>query len=101
LRRALSAQFAEHIQILLARMPFAPAEDLHYFRALLYEAEGHYAEARAEWALYASAGQPPFRGRALDHIAEIDARRRAAPGAKPPQQIPPPVAIPRRLLPRP
>ena len=97
----LSAQLGEHIQIVLARMPFVPAEDLHYFRGLLYEAEGHYAEARAEWALYAAAGNPPFRGRALDHIAAIDAQRSATPGAKRPQQIAPPTVIPRRLLPRP
>ena len=100
LRTTLTAQYHEHVQISLARMPFAPPEDLHYFRALLYESQGHYVEARAEWALYAAAGDPPYRGRALDHIAAIDAQRRANPGAKPPQQIAPPRAIPRRL-PRP
>ncbi|HWU90977.1 MAG TPA: hypothetical protein VN253_27115, partial [Kofleriaceae bacterium] len=100
LQSTLTGQYREVIQAGLARVPFAPAEDLHYFRALLYESEGHGAEARAEWALYAAAGDPPFRGRALDHVAAIDAHRRAAPGAKPPPQPAPPSAIPRRL-PRP
>ncbi len=40
-----------------------------------------YVEARAEWALYAAPGGPPYRRRALDHIAAIDAQRREA--AKP------------------
>ena len=55
-----------------------PAEDQHYYLGLLYEAVGNYTEARAEWALYAAAGDLPYRGRALDHIAAIDALRRAA-----------------------
>ena len=100
LRSTLATAYREQVQVGLARMPFAPPEDLHYFRALLHESEGHYVEARAEWALYAAAGDPPYRGRALDHVAAIDAQRRANPGAKPPQQIAPPSAIPRRL-PRP
>jgi tetratricopeptide (TPR) repeat protein len=96
LQTTLGATYRELVQIALARMAFVPAEDLHYFRALLYESQGHAAEARAEWALYAAAGDPPFRGRALDHIAALDAGRRT-PGAKASQQPAPPRTIPRRL----
>ena len=66
----------------LAAMRFAPAEDEYYYQALLYEALGDYTEARAEWALYASVPAAPWRGRALDHIAALDAQRRAAPGGR-------------------
>jgi len=100
LQAALSAQYQPQLRLELARMRFLPPEDLHYYRALLYESLEQYIEARAEWALYAAAGQPAYRGRALDHIAAIDAQRRANPGAKPPQQPAPSRAIPRRL-PRP
>jgi tetratricopeptide (TPR) repeat protein len=66
-------QFAAQVQNGLALMRWAPAEDQHYYQALLYEAMGHYVEARAEWALYAASGDLPFRARALQHIAAIDA----------------------------
>jgi hypothetical protein len=49
----------------------------------LYEAVGSYPEARAEWALYAAVPDLPYRGRALDHIAAIDAQRRAPPPVSP------------------
>jgi hypothetical protein len=65
------------VQNVLAGMRFAPAEDRHYYYGLLYEAAGHYTEARAEWALYAAAGNATYRRRALEHIAAIDALRRA------------------------
>lgn len=104
LQSNLSTQYQPQVALELARMRFLPPEDLHYYRALLYESADQYAEARAEWALYAAsgaaAGQPAYRGRALDHIGAIDAQRRANPGSKPPQQIAPSRAIPRRL-PRP
>jgi tetratricopeptide (TPR) repeat protein len=93
----LGAQYRPQIQLELARMRFWPPEDLHYYRALLYESVDQYVEARAEWALYAAAGQPVYRARALDHIAAIDAQRRANAGPKPPQQPAPSSAIPRRL----
>jgi tetratricopeptide (TPR) repeat protein len=86
LQAAMQAQYASQMLQALARMRFAPADDRHYFQALLYETLGHYTEARAEWALYAAAGEGPWRGRALDHIAAIDAERRAAPGARPAPQ---------------
>jgi len=97
MQSTLGAQYRPQIQLELARMRFLPPEDLHYYRALLYESFNQYAEARAEWALYAAAGPPTYRGRALDHIQAIDAQRRATAGAKPPQQPAPASAIPRRL----
>ncbi len=75
----LTTSFAATVQNGLAMMRFAPAEDQHYYQALLYEVMGNYTEARAEWLLYAAADLP-FRSRALDHVAAIDALRRA-PGA--------------------
>jgi hypothetical protein len=65
----------------LGEMRFAPAEDEYYYQALLYEALGNYAEARAEWALYAQISDAPWRARALDHIQAIDALRRSPPSA--------------------
>lgn len=100
LQSTLGPQYQPQVQLELVRMRFLPPEDLHYYRALLYESLDRYIEARAEWALYAQAGGPAYRSRALDHIAAIDAQRRANPGQKPPQQGAPPRAIPRRL-PRP
>ena len=64
----------------LAAMRFAPPEDQYYYRALLYEALGDYTEARAEWTLYASVTDAPWRSRALEHVQAIDAQRRARPG---------------------
>lgn len=86
-------QYANEVQTGLALMRWATPEDQHYYQALLYESMGHYTEARAEWALYAEAGNLPFRARALEHIAAIDAQRRTrkprAAGA--PGPVPPPV----------
>ncbi|HSN30016.1 MAG TPA: hypothetical protein VLT45_27200, partial [Kofleriaceae bacterium] len=87
----LQGQMAALVQTSLAQMRFAPAEDQHYYQGLLYEAVGSYTEARAEWALYAAGGDLPYRGRALDHIAAIDALRRS-PAAAPPAVAP----VPRR-----
>jgi tetratricopeptide (TPR) repeat protein len=95
MQNVLQGQLAMMVQQQLAGMRFAPAEDRHYFYALLYESAGNYVEARAEWALYAAAGKLPFRKRALDHIAALDALRRAPAGD--PQQglglLPPPPTI--------
>ena len=77
MQNVLSGQLAAMGQNVLAAMRFAPAEDRHYYYGLLWEAAGHYIEARAEWALYAAAGKLPYHQRALDHIAAIDALRRA------------------------
>jgi len=79
MQTVLQGQMAALVQTALAAMRFAPAEDQHYYLGLLYEAVGSYPEARAEWALYAAVPGLPYRGRALDHIAAIDAQRRAAP----------------------
>lgn len=84
MQTVLQGQMGALVQTSLASMRFAPAEDQHYYLGLLYEAVGSYSEARAEWALYAAAPDLPYRGRALDHIAAIDAQRRAAPPAPPP-----------------
>jgi tetratricopeptide (TPR) repeat protein len=77
MENTLQGQLGAMVQNVLAGMRFAPAEDRHYYYAMLYEAAGHYTEARAEWALYAAAGAAPYRRRALEHIAAIDALRRA------------------------
>lgn len=82
MQTALQGQMASLVQAALASLRFAPAEDQHYYLGLLYEAVGSYPEARAEWALYAAAPDLPYRKRALDHIAAIDAQRRA-PAAAP------------------
>jgi tetratricopeptide (TPR) repeat protein len=81
MQTVLQGQMGALVQTSLASMRFAPAEDQHYYLGLLYEAVGSYSEARAEWALYAAAPDLPYRGRALDHIAAIDAQRRATPPA--------------------
>ncbi|HSK01227.1 MAG TPA: hypothetical protein VK932_08295 [Kofleriaceae bacterium] len=97
LQSLLGTEYLGQLQLELVRMRFLPPEDLHYYRALLYESSSWYVEARAEWALYAAAGAPAYRGRALDHIAAIDAQRRATPGPNRSQQPAPSRAIPRRL----
>jgi tetratricopeptide (TPR) repeat protein len=76
------------VQNAMVGMRFAPAEDEHYFHALLYEIGGYYAEARADWALYAAIPDAPWRGRALDHIAAIDAERRKPVVKKDPAVVP-------------
>lgn len=81
MQTGLQQQYAIYVQNELAKMRFPNPEDLHYYRGLLYESLGQYVEARAEWALYAAAGDPTWRARALAHIAAIDAERRAHPGA--------------------
>src|SRR3569623_1905165 len=88
MQSVLQGQMAALVQTSLAQMRFAPAEDQHYYLGLLYEAVGSYPEARAEWALYANAADLPYRGRALDHIAAIDALRKAPPA--------PTTSVPRR-----
>lgn len=77
MQSVLQGQMVPMVQNVLAGMRFAPAEDRHYYHGLLYEAAGHYTEARAEWALYAAIGDARYRSRALEHIRAIDALRRA------------------------
>lgn len=84
--------FASQIQMALSGVRWAPAEDVHYYQALLYESTGDYIEARTEWALFAAVDSP-WRGRALDHIAAIDKQRHDRPG-------PPVVAHPQQQVPR-
>ena len=86
MQATLQQELGPSVQRVLAGMRFAPPEDQYYYRALLYEALDDYIEARAEWALYASVTDAPWRRRALEHIQAIDAQRSARPGAPP---IPP------------
>jgi len=75
---ALQLELGPFTQRALATMRFAPAEDEYYYQALLYETLGDYTEARAEWLLYAAVPDATWRRRALDHVAAIDAQRRAS-----------------------
>ena len=90
MQATLQQELGQFSQRALAAMQFAPAEDEYYYRGLLYETLGDYPEARAEWALYAAVTDAPWRRRALEHIAAIDAQRTAPP------QLPP---GPRRRFP--
>jgi tetratricopeptide (TPR) repeat protein len=86
---SMSQMYAQRLQQHLGRFRFVPGEDYHYYMGLFYESLGDYIEARAEWALYAASGDTQWRRRALDHIAAIDAQRRANPTARPTQIKPP------------
>ena len=83
MQATLQQELAPFTQRALATLRFAPPEDQYYYQALLYEALGDYTEARAEWALYASVTDAPWRRRALEHVTAIDAQRSAAPGGHP------------------
>jgi tetratricopeptide (TPR) repeat protein len=88
----------------LATMRFAPAEDRHYYFGLLYEAAGHLSEARAEFALYAAAGNLPYRRRAVEHVKGIDELRKNPPADETQVQVPGvyyPYPPPRRRRPAP
>jgi tetratricopeptide (TPR) repeat protein len=89
MQATLQQELGTFAQRALAGMRFTPPEDQYYYRALLYEALGDYTEARAEWSLYASVTDAPWRRRALDHVHAIDAQRSAQPGPhKAPQASP-------------
>jgi tetratricopeptide (TPR) repeat protein len=93
--------FGQMVQAALATVRFEPAEDEGYFQALLYESQGDYSEARAAWATYAASGGT-YRARALEHVAAIDAERKAHPGAHPvPQAQAPQGIVPQRWRRRP
>lgn len=94
MQNTLQGQLASMGMYSLAAMRFAPPADRHYYFGLLYEASGHLSEARAEFALYAAAGQQPFRRRALEHVALIDALRANPP--REPVTAPATQPIPRR-----
>ena len=82
LEAQLQGSFGAQVQQAMATLRFAPADDEHYYRAMLYEVVGSYAEARAEWALYAAC-DGTWRRRAQEHVEAIDAARRAPkPAAK-------------------
>lgn len=102
MRTTLQQQFGPQLQNVLAQTRFSPAEDQHYYLALLYETLDQLTEARAEWALYAASGDTPWRARALDHIHAIDAQRKAPkPAIKPGAATTPPPPAPPRLRRRP
>lgn len=82
MKTSLSTQFGQQVQTSLATMRYAPAEDQHYYLGLLYEIQGQYVEARAEFATYAASGDTPWRSRALGHVHAIDEERREAKPAK-------------------
>jgi tetratricopeptide (TPR) repeat protein len=95
MQATLQHELAPYTQRALATMRFAPPEDQYYYEAMLYEALGDYIEARAEWALYASVTDAPWRRRALEHIKAIDAQRSAGLGGHP---APPPGRSPSLLI---
>jgi len=100
MKTALSTQFGQQVQTSLAMLRYAPAEDQHYYLGLLYEIQGQYVEARAEFATYAASGDTPWRGRALEHVHAIDAERREVkPVVKPAAAVPPPTIIRHRRHP--
>lgn len=86
---SLNQMYASSLQQQLQQFRYVPGEDQHYYLALFYESLGEYTEARVEWALYAASGDSPWRARALDHLAAIDAQRRLDPTVKPTQVKPP------------
>jgi len=96
LRALLQQEVGAAVQRAISLVRFAPAEDEYYYRALLYEVLGHYAEARTEWLLYASVSDAAWRPRALAHAAALDAERRIV---RPPPAAPSPP--PRTLVPVP
>lgn len=90
MKTTLQHSFGPQLQNALVGVRFAPAEDQHYYQALLYEVLDQYPEARASFALYAASGDPPWRARALEHVRAIDQLRRTSPAAiaTVPQAIP-------------
>lgn len=81
LQSRLSSQLGPTLQHDLAMLELSPIEDQHYYAGLLYEVVGSYVDARAEWVMYA-AMNGRYRARALQHVAEIDAHRRAVSEAR-------------------
>ncbi|MDB4961686.1 MAG: Tetratricopeptide 2 repeat protein [Myxococcales bacterium] len=96
MKATLQTSFGPQVQNVLATLRYAPAEDQHYYQGLLYEVMDQYVEARAAFALYAASGDPPWKGRALDHVRAIDAQRRATP-ATPVASKKPPTVIRRKV----
>ncbi len=83
---ALGPQFAERMEAGLAAVAPAPAPEIHYARAFMYETAGFLLEARVEWQSYLRlATGARYHARAREHLASIDAllARRRAPGRTP------------------
>jgi tetratricopeptide (TPR) repeat protein len=55
-------------------LPFTPPSDLHYFRALAYEAVQRDEEALVEWRAYLAAPEPTYRSRAAEHVRALSAK---------------------------
>lgn len=53
---------------------YVPDCEIHYYRALAYEALGQLSMARTQWQLYLSEGgaAEPFAGRARAHLGRLD-----------------------------
>lgn len=85
----LQGTIGQMVQTSIATMRFAPAEDEHYYRGMLYEVAGSPGEARAEWALYA-ASDGPWRRRALAHLAALSTPAPAPRPVKPTHAPPAP-----------
>lgn len=81
MQSALQQSYVLTLQNYIGSIRYSPPEEKYYYEGLLYESGGNWTEARAAWALYA-ASNGQWRARALDHIAAIDAERKAHPGAK-------------------
>lgn len=98
MQSTLQGQLGNSGYYALSAMRFVPAIDRHYYFGLLYEAAGNLTEARAEFALYAAAGDQPYRRRALEHVAAIDNLRKHPPKdtALPSTVTPPPRRYHRR-----
>jgi tetratricopeptide (TPR) repeat protein len=53
-------------------VPFSPPADEHYFLGLVFEAQGRYAEAAAEWRSYLDSMTPTYAARAREHLRQAD-----------------------------
>lgn len=83
---ALAGGYAERFLAGLQLAPPVPAAELHYYRAFVYETNGHLHEARAEWLAYLRLPNVRGRARARAHLAAVDGmllERRPARGKRP------------------
>jgi tetratricopeptide (TPR) repeat protein len=80
-------------------LPFSPPADKHYFAALLFQTQGRFSDAAAEWRAYLASAEPAFAARARVHlgvaVAEQDKalaakKKRVTRPSSPPPPPPPP-----------
>lgn len=69
---ALAGAYAERLESGLMIAPPAPATELHYYRAFLYETAGFVHEARAEWLAYLRLPASRSTERARAHLVALD-----------------------------